>query len=256
MDDVLPRHVMCILGNWKSFDEVDQIVSSFEGFSFEREYSQLEPDLRMTAAFRMWLDPMASTGDQDDLTSIENHKAVAYVLSPPLERGGEKAVSGQMLQLTSALLESESGVAAKSESAGIAHGRNQWLDLAAKYADIKNGQNEHTALSALFTAWVKRGIEDAKHGIIYSCGMHLLGEPDIEIDGSIGAVDAHMWQSLCGLHIVADRPKPPLREGDGFRLDHSSSRRIVRHVPCTRYEDDDFFFNPFGYFRLEPDVKQ
>ena len=28
-------------------------------------------------------------------------------------------------------------------------------------------------------------------------------------------------------------------------------RRIMRFKPCQRYTDDEFFYNPYGYIRLE-----
>jgi hypothetical protein len=58
---------------------------------------------------------------------------------------------------------------------------------------------------------------------------------------------------LLGLYLVGDRPTRRLKDGEGFRLKDAGPRQVMRLVPCQRYEEDDFFFNPYGYIRLEPD---
>ena len=46
---------------------------------------------------------------------------------------------------------------------------------------------------------------------------------------------------------------PPQRFASGhtFRCDAESARYVVRWEPCTGYDEDDFFFNPFGRYRFE-----
>jgi hypothetical protein len=52
------------------------------------------------------------------------------------------ALSGQALSLTAAILRA-GGVAAKGESAGIAHGRNCWLELASNLAHAREKGDAH-----------------------------------------------------------------------------------------------------------------
>ena len=43
-------------------------------------------------------------------------------------------------------------------------------------------------------------------GVYYSCGMHLLGKRDVEIEASLDVVDAVEWMDLLGLYLVGDQP--------------------------------------------------
>ena len=44
-----------------------------------------------------------------------------------------------------------------------------------------------------------------------------------------------------------------MKDGEGFRLNDEGPRRVMRFLPCERYENDGFMFNPYGYIRLERD---
>jgi hypothetical protein len=81
--------------------------------------------------------------------------------------------------------------------------------------------------------------------------MHLLGRRDVEIDSTVDVPSAVEWIDLLGLYLVADQPTRPVRDGDGFRLRDDGPRRLMRLRPCARYDADDFFYNPYGYIRLE-----
>jgi hypothetical protein len=86
--------------------------------------------------------------------------------------------------------------------------------------------------------------------MFYSVGMHLLGQRDTEIEDSLDPATALEWIDLLSLYLIADNPTRPVDDGDGFRLRTAGPRRVIRHVPCDRYEDDEYFFNPYGYHRL------
>ena len=96
---VMPRHVLCVLGDWKSFDAVESVVVKIggEGFQLDREYSQLEPDPRMPKAFAASADRVAPSMTDDDIRAIESHRAVAYVLSPPIAAERGQAIAQRML---------------------------------------------------------------------------------------------------------------------------------------------------------------
>jgi len=249
---VLPRHVVCILGNWRDLSEVDAIVQrmSIHGFKLDREFSQLSPDSRMMSAFEASYDRVAPTMTEKDWQAVKGHTAVAYVLSPPVPKEKATNISGLTLMLTAELLKG-GGVAAKGESAGIAHGRADWLRLAEEYTQACDLGDVHKQGAILYWAWVRRPLVDA--GLYNSCGMHLLGMPDIEIEGSLDLKVALQWMDLLGLYLVSDRPTRPIKEGEGFRLKNEGPRRIIRFRPCQRDDPDSFSFNPYGYIRLEPD---
>lgn len=252
MPEVTPRHVLCILGNWPNLDGVEDIVSRVGGpdFELDREFSLLTPDARMPNAFEASYDRVQPSMTDDDWQAVREHSAVAYILSPPLRKNLAEEASGRALLLTAALLDA-GGVAAKSESAGLAHGRAHWRRLADEYTQAAKDGDDHSRASTLYWAWVRRPLLDNDATVYYSCGMHLLGHPDAEIECSLELDAALEWIDLLGLYLVADKPKRPLKDGEGFRLRNPGPRRILRKQPCSRYDPDYFLFNPYGYIRLE-----
>ncbi len=250
---IQPRHVICVLGQWNDFSSVKSVVDSVSpGFTLDLEYSQLEPDKRMKEAFKASLDRNKVTVQDADWRTIDSHSAVAYVLSRPIRKADSESISATALLLVAELLKN-GGVAAKSESAGLAHGRNHWLELARQYRQAIKDGDAHAASATLYQAWVQRAIFDEDTSSLYSVGMHLLGHRDVEIDDDLEVPEAVKWIDLMGLYLVADKPKRPLRNGEGFRLCNSGPRRIIELDDCERYAEDDFFFNPYGYVRLVED---
>jgi hypothetical protein len=103
----------------------------------------------------------------------------------------------------------------------------------------------------LYQAWVKRPISSGP--LLYSCGMHLLAAPDVEVDRGEREDDLDNWVELIdglGLYLLTERRALEIRDGEGFRLAEDAPRWILRQRLCYRYEEDDFFFNPYGYWRL------
>ncbi len=250
---IQPRHVICLLGQWDDFSPVQSIVDSVSpGFALDLEYSQLEPDNRMKDAFEASLDHNNPTIHDAEWRAIDSHSAVAYILSPPIKKAESESISATALLLVAELLKA-GGVAAKSESAGLAHGRERWLELASEYRHAIKDGDAHAASAALYRAWVQRAIHDEDTSSLYSVGMHLLGQRDVEVDDDLEVSDAVKWIDLMGLYLVADKPKRVMKNGEGFRLSDSGPRRIIELNDCHRYAEDDFFFNPFGYIRLVND---
>lgn len=254
MPKVIPRHVICVLGNWRDLDEVDAIVRHMNslGFELDREFSQLSPDARMMDSFDVCYDRVFPTMSKNDWNAVRTHRAVAYVLSPPIRKAHAADISGQALLLIAALLRA-GAIAAKGESAGIAHGRARWLELAERLVQAKKDGDTIAEGASLYRAWVKRPIFADDEESYYSCGMHLLGRPDAEIEASLDMADALEWMDLFGLYLVGDRPTRRLKDGEGFRLKDEGPRRIMRIRQCERYEEEEFKFNPYGYIRLESD---
>jgi len=243
---VEPRHVVCVLGTWKKFDAVERVIAEIggDGFRLDTEYSQLEPDERMSRAFDASADRVEPSITKADEAVIAKHHAVAYILSPPLPAATAVAASTRMLAIIDALL-SAGALAVKSESAGVAHGAARWRELAKR--GRKKDLLERT--NALRLAFVRRPIGD-DDGTLYSCGMHLLGERDIELDASDDVQADIGWIDLLAVYLLAEKPERGVKEGEGFRREDAGERRVLRALPCKRYESDDFFYNPYGYWRL------
>lgn len=227
---VKPRHVICFLGRWKSLSAVEDVVAEFgRGFSVDLAYSQAKPDPRMESAFSASADRVSRTFVAKDLARVKRHSAVAYVLSPSFDRGQAVMVSAAALQLTARLIQA-GATAVKSESAGVAHGLDHWVHLA---------QNE-----ALRPAWVRRPIRDKE--ALYSCGMHLLGQPDIECAGRFEELEAVRWIDA----LTEQAMRGPLNVNNPYSVDAQTPKKRLRRVPCERFAEDDFFFNPYGYVRV------
>lgn len=238
--------MVCVVGTGLDLDAMDALVQDVggPGFELDQEESQSDPDARMRTAFEYSMDRVNPSFTDDDWDAIDDHDSVAYVLSPPIDPGSALDVAARMLAVTAAALRA-GGVAAKGESSGIAHGRERWLALADRAARAEPAGFDR--VDALQQAWVRRPISDGD--LLYTCGMHLLGQPDIEFERDPAAADnIPAWLEAFALYLLVE--KPSIADGETFRPAGGLPRRRVRTTPCTRYEDDDFFFNPHGYWRL------
>lgn len=237
---VTPRHVLCVLGSGLDLDEVERLAEE-AGFEVDREYSGDEPDPAMPDAFAASLAAVSFT--ETDWTAVERHDAVVYLLSRPIFPFVAVDVARWTLELTANLLRA-GATAVKNESNGLTHGRDRWLELAA---------DAEKSVPPLYRAWVKRPITDGG-GLYFSCGMHLIGRPDIEIEAS-GDPDpgdiADLVDGLALYLLTEDRARE-LQDGEGFRLAEDAPRWVLHRRPCERYAEDDFFYNPYGYWRLTP----
>lgn len=277
--EVYPRHVLCVLGSGLDFDVVEKVVAEVggPGFSVDLERFQQAHDPRMPRSFDASLANVSFT--ESDWGAVETHDSVVYVLSPPMRQNNafdlhrrvmvghgdgvfEEVwdrtfdVSRRMLAVTAALLRS-GATAAKGESSGLAHGRERWLTLADRAAEARD--REMLAV-ILFHAWVKRPLLDGS--LLKSCGMHLLGAPDVQID--IGSpAGKPLPATLVGevvdlidevaLYLLTERRAREMSDGEGYRSTPDGPRWIMERHPCLGYEEDSFFFNPYGYWRFTPD---
>ncbi|MGP4019382.1 hypothetical protein [Saccharopolyspora sp. 5N708] len=243
-DLVEPLHVLCVVGSGLDFEVVEKVVRAVGGphFTLDREFSEQEHDPRMPQAFEASLAGLSFT--DADWDAVDDHDSVAYVLA---QAGREHAsyTSERMLVVAAELFEHAGAMAIKSESCGLAHGRDTWLALAADAEDPE----------ALRRAWVKRPINGGD--LLYSCGMHLLGSPDVELaaEGLLDPDRVDEWVELIdGLanYLLTEPRAAAIRDGEGFRLAEDAPRWLLRQQSCDRYDDDDIFFNPYGYWRLTP----
>ncbi|WP_010308677.1 hypothetical protein [Saccharopolyspora spinosa] len=248
MDDqedlVEPLHVLCVLGTGMNFDAVERVAGAVGGpqFSLDREFSVQEHDPRMPDAFEACLAGLTFT--DADWDAVDEHDSVAYVLA----KGGQEHapyISERMLAVVAELFERLGATAIKSESSGLAHSRETWLALAEDAAKP----------DALRRAWVKRPIHSGD--VLHSCGMHLLGVPDVELEteGLLDESRLGEWVELIdGLagYLLTEPRAAEIRDGEGFRLAEDAPRWLLHQHACDRYDDEDIFFNPYGYWRLTP----
>lgn len=247
MVEAFPRHVLCVLGSGLNLSEMERTAAGFGGFVLDREYSEAAPDPRMPKAFEAGM--AAASFDEADWAAVESHDTVGYLLSAPMMRELAADTSRRLLAATAALLRS-GATAVKNESSGIAHGRDRWLALADRAADAE----DEGLAGALVDAWVQRPIHDGH--VLYSCGMHLLGAPEVEIEADedeltedgLPRLRAHL--DTLAIYLLTDPRAGEIEDGAGFRMTENAPRWSLLTGPCDRYDEDDLFFNPYGYVRL------
>lgn len=103
---------------------------------------------------------------------------------------------------------------------------------------------------------MKRPIYDGE--VLYSCGMHLLGAPEVEIEADedqltedgLPRLLAHL--DTLAIYLLTDPRADEIEDGAGLPDDRGLPLWSLRTGTCDRYDEDDLFFNPYGYVRLTP----
>lgn len=263
---VLPKLVLCLVGDEK-FPEIAEELLQDEEVEFE---IQREADPRMVAAFRAAAALVNPTMDAAELAEIAQHRSVVYVVSGNYGPADAIHYAHEMLALGTQLLEA-GAIGMKCESSGIAHSKEHWLKLAAvadeqlEIASDEENDDDEAAISAfadfwsaLVQAFVQTPLltpDDYK-----TCGLHLLGVPDLIMSRDIIHELAHDEEQhdteAAGLFLLValtdlmqDRDEP-LEQFDAFRLDDESPEFQLRMEECDDIPADDLFFNPYGRRRL------
>jgi hypothetical protein len=245
---IKPRFVTCCIGEWASFDSLKKIITQFgNGFEFDDQHSALETDDRMERAFDSCWDRVAPSHTNNDEQAVEQHTAVAYFLSPAMMASDSLRVCAQVLELVAKMI-AAGATGIKCESSGIAHGLAHWKKMSTQFA----GMNQAEQLILMRNTFVKRPISSGQS--LYSCGMHLLGAPDILCDGSaneqqkmklIDSLSEHVLKTVWQTKHVA--PERALFKLNAFTFNGIS----VKAVPDSNYASDDFYHNPYGYCQLK-----
>ncbi len=241
----LPKIILCVLGNADLESRCQQLLVA-EGF----EHDWREHDERMMSAFQSSACEFDPSLTEDDFASIVEHARVVYVLSNNFTAKDAPSVSRQFLRLAGRLL-GAGALALKCESSGIAHGRARWLELAA-------AAEANDFWLALFRSYVQLPIHNGDD--YYSCGMHLLGQPDLIVSATLlrdtyGSAEGLGWTAIdlfraFANYLLAECAPGRFASGHTFSLDATSPRFRVVWEECTGYEEDEFFFNPFGRWRF------
>lgn len=254
MEEILPRHVVCLLGTWRTLAEMEEMFARLAppGFELDEEYSGPGEDDRMVTAFEHAADRVTPSFFQEDVSAVRAHTSVAYVLSPRIPKAAAMQISGMTLQMVATMLEG-GALAAKSESAGVAHGFRRWIHLFTEYKTGYSQADPVRYANALYDSWVRRPLSDNKWW--YSCGMHLLGLPDIEVEPREDPRQAIQCMDFIGTRLLAGESVDSLLVDKIIMPEkdlaiENTEPKTISHVPCERYEADDFFFNPYGYIRV------
>lgn len=187
---VTPRHVLCFLGKQGNLsplsDAASQAIRDFAtGFSIDEDYSQAEPDDRMSQSFAVCWDRVeADAWSPADEDAVADHQSVLYVLGPSMAQAETVKVSMLALRLIERLIDA-GAVAVKGESAGIAHGLERWRELIRQGAAAVKAADSLAQQRIGRLAFAKRPL--SARGYLESVGFHLVGLPDIYVPETAGS---------------------------------------------------------------------
>jgi hypothetical protein len=255
----LPKIVLCLLCHLEFKSELEQML-----VDAKVDYEFGERDPRMEEVFGGVEFGSRPTLKAEDFEQIADHSLVLYILSTAYPKASAFRASAWFLLFGCKLLEA-GAVAMKCESSGIAHSRVRWLDLAATCQRNYSSQTDREIsdvvagfYTALFEAYVQYPIASAHDW--YSCGMHLLGQPDVIISidlvkETLGKVDSpivdvvYLFNAFC-LFILGERADEHFASGNTFHPDFEFPSFCVVWEDCKGYPEDDLYFNPYGRWRF------
>ncbi|WP_349540753.1 hypothetical protein [Bradyrhizobium sp. DOA1] len=241
---VKPRHVLCFLGKDEGLlhppKAVAKTIADFN-FEIDRTYSQAKPDPHMERSFGVcWDRVFPKAWSEADEAAVFNHKAVLYVLSPPMEQQKTIAYSAAALRIVEEMIEA-GATAVKGENAGVAHGLARWMQLARDCKAAAKTNQGLTVTAAMGRtcrlAFAKRPLGGDTYN--ESVGFHLVGLPDIYVAKSRGS----------------DRDAVKLMDeiADAMAERGIEATLRDRKLALSReqdYAEGDFKFNPYGIIRI------
>jgi hypothetical protein len=242
---VKPRHVLCFLGKDEGLlhppKALAKTIADF-GFEIDRIYSQAKPDPHMERSFAVcWDRVFPNAWSAADEAAVANHKAVLYVLSPPMEQQKAVAYSGAALRIVEEMIEA-GAIAVKGESAGVAHGLKRWMQLAGECkaaAKTNHGFAVTAAMSRTCRlAFAKRPLDGKTYN--ESVGFHLVGLPEIYVAKSRGSDR----DTVTLMDEIADAMT---EQG----IDAALADRKLSLSRNSQYAEDDFKFNPYGIVHVD-----
>lgn len=232
-----PKLVLCVpLPERIAESSVRQAV----GEGVEVEISST-PDPNVTSVFE-WAG----------VPGVEAHGKVAYLVGPNYTQPTalENCIS---MTAAAARVVDLGGLALKCESSGVIHSAPDFCTLAEAIAKAPN--NSYEQIWPLLLAYVLCVVEDEEN--YSSCGMHLLGFPDMVIAKS--AAQEHFGGDVTKVsdlfrtfsaYLAAECPLGGFPSGGTFRTDDESPRVSAHWEPCTEYPEDDLYYNPYGMWVL------
>lgn len=242
----LPRIVLCVPGDDEFRRRCEPICAAA---GIQHEWRGHDP--KMVKSFKVSSMTWPCFSDED-FAWIERHTAVLYVLSKNFTAGEAADVAKAFLKIGRQLLEA-GGIGIKCDSSGVSHSRARWEQI-----EEKMRGTDLERWGALFRAYVALPI--AFETDIYSCGMHLLGAPDLIVSKSVisrgimpGENDigaAVRLFRIFAIYLLGECPVGAFGSGHTFSVDAQAPRFRLIWEPCKDYEQDSYFFNPFGRWRF------
>lgn len=243
-----PRHVLCFLGKDNGLAALMQsaraaIAQFGDGFTADEDGSQNDPDDRMVRSFNICWDRVNPEAyEEADENAVATHGSVLYVLSPPMTAETTVATSAKALMFVQYMLD-HSAIAVKGETAGVAHGVRRWKEFCAQGRSAAESNDLLTLAKTCRLAFARRPIGDDAEGMA-SVGNHLVGLPDVLItfvgkDEQQPSTNEEQLEIAALIDEIGDQMA---REG----VDVAVAARHATLSDDTRYDEDEYKFNPFG----------
>ncbi|TPK95662.1 MULTISPECIES: hypothetical protein [unclassified Mesorhizobium] len=208
------------------------------GFEIDTEFSQEAADDRMARSFDLCWDRVhKGAWTEEDEEAVLEHGCVIYVLGPHMDAEGAVETSATALRLIVYAL-NNGAIAAKGESAGVAHGAARWKQLG---QNVEHAKEDATLARLCRLAFSRRPLSDGE--FLCSVGFHLIGLPEVFVPRS--RTDDELMLSYI-IDSVADEM---FAEG----VEEILARYGAVLLPVDDYDEDDFKYNPYGAIYLRSD---
>ncbi|WP_045519970.1 DUF4261 domain-containing protein [Neobacillus niacini] len=231
--------VIGIPGKWKSRTEIIQAVASKSGgylmagniihnaqknVGFQVEVYEYDSNLSETFKYAC-----RGSISKEVLVEVDNHTYTLYVITDVKDIQDVKNV----VDLGVGLLKA-GGIAVKIENSGLAHSKEDWLEL--------QNNPEYFPLYSHFVTLIGEG------NVYYSCGMQVFGLPDVITSSQLSPEDAADLINNFNLYNLVERPS--IKEGETFSVGQDTSVMRIAIMNDSRYDEDNLFYNPFGLIEL------
>ncbi|RUM22154.1 hypothetical protein EFQ99_24975 [Rhizobium vallis] len=239
---VKPRHVLCFLGKDRDLTRLSEAASKAiddfaAGFSVDEDYSQAEPDDRMSRSFDVCWDRVEPDAwSAADEKAVADHQSVLYVLGPSMAQADTVKAAMMALRLIERMIDA-GAVAVKGESAGIEHGLDRWRELIRQGAEAQKAGDLLAEQRIGRLAFAKRPL--SARGYLESVGFHLVGLPEVYVPETSGSER----EVVAIIDAVAD-------EIAGRGLERTLKARGASLSFDSTYNVDEFKFNPYGIVKL------
>jgi hypothetical protein len=242
----LPMIVLCIPGD---ADFPARCAPILNAANVQHEFRPRDPRLRRAFQASSIAWPCFTP---EEFQRIDDHATVLYILSPNFTPADAPKTARTFLSLGRQLLDA-GGLAIKCESSGIAHSHDRWSKL-----DDATRLTPGDDWNALFLAYVVHPVGTDQE--LYTCGLHLLGLPDLVAATSVltnatkpnestTAAAVRLFRTFA-LYLLAECPIGQFASGHTFSPDRTAPRHRLLWEPCTTYAEDSLFHNPFGRWRF------
>ncbi|WCJ64611.1 MULTISPECIES: hypothetical protein [Agrobacterium] len=242
-----PRHILCFLGPENGLEVLRKsaraAVDDFApDFSLDEDYSQDEPDDRMDRSFNVCWDRVDPDAYQlTDEEAVAGHGSVLYVLGPSMDAETAVNTSKNALRFVQHMLDN-GAIAVKGESAGVAHGARRWKQLFEQSRGEAAADDGMALARTCRLAFARRPIGGDADGMM-SVGFHLIGLPDVQVrftkNGDQPSTNTEQLKIAALIDDIADQMA---RDG----VEAAVKDRRATLADDTRYEEDEYKFNPFG----------